>query len=563
MKNLIQIILASLSVVLVLACEKSKTTNPMLQKETVKGDVVEDRAPADGNWFIKDSTLDKLEGVGSERAQKEFSLKNQREIVVAVIDSGVDISHEDIKNKIWNNPGEMGLDSLGIDKKSNGIDDDLNGYVDDIHGWNFIGAKDGRPISFETLEITRESLRYDKKIANGEVLGEEEKIYFEKINEEYKKQYKNSENSQKLLSDFDVKITVAKKILKEKLNFDDNAPEKIDAIVSNDAEVLQAKSDLQEIAKNFRSIARFYRIYENTKNSLAYFLNKNFNAREIVGDDPSDFTQSQYGNNDVMGPDASHGTHVSGIIAAESSNGLGIDGVAQNVKIMVLRVVPNGDERDKDIFMAVNYAVKNGAQIINMSFGKEFSPSKEKLDEAFSAAAEKGVLLFHSAGNGASNNDVTVGYPNRHVLNSVVKKLPEQISTWLEIGASAQYRGLKMVAPFSDYGKKDVDFFSPGYEMKSSVPGNQYAVFSGTSMASPAAAGVGALLMSNFDSMTAQQAKAILIHESRLYVDLMVHLPGNQALDLPVPFAQLSATGGVIDAYKSIKFARELTNEVK
>lgn len=530
------------------------------KKENPKGYVVEPKNTPGGDWFIKDPTLDQLEGVSSERAQVEFALKNEREIIVAVIDSGIDTQHEDLKNKIWNNPGETGLDQKGQDKSSNGIDDDNNGYVDDVHGWNFLGSKDGQHIEDETLEVTREALRYDQKIANGETLTDAEKKYFEKVNEDYNSQVKEAQDWLDEMTPYVVKADAAKKVLKEKLNLEDYSIEKLKAIESTDAQVLTAKADLLDICEKYRSVERMYLLYESDQNSLKYNLNKNFNPRTLVGDHPDDFSDINYGNNDVKGPDASHGTHVAGIIGAQRNNGIGINGIAENVKIMVLRAVPNGDERDKDIALAVRYAVNNGARIINMSFGKKYSPSKEKVDEAFLYAAQKNVLLFHAAGNDALNNDEVPSFPNRNVLDAVVKNKPAQISTWMEVGASAQNKDLKMVANFSNYGKKDVDLFSPGYQLKSSIPGNDYAVYSGTSMASPAAAGVGALLMSNFESMTALQAKAILLRQVRLYDGLEVHLPGSEALDLPVPFASLSTTGGVIDAYRSIQLAKDLSN---
>jgi cell wall-associated protease len=551
MKNIKNSLFLMSSFILVLSCSKSKTSNSLPPKETVKGDSINDTPGADSNWFIRDPYLNQYEGVSSERAQKEFSLENKRQIIVAVIDSGVDIHHEDLKNKIWTNPGEI---------PNNGIDDDNNGYIDDMNGWNFLGSKDGQHVTFDTLEVTRESLRYDQMLANGEILTEKEIQYFEKVNKDYTERLTEAQDSLKELAPIEIKASRAQKTLKDKIQLEDYSVQKLEQISSSDTEVIQAKTDLLEISKNYRTVARFFRIYGTVKNSLEYFLNKKYDARKLVGDDETDFTQSQYGNNDVTGPDAMHGTHVAGLIAAEKNNGLGIDGVAENVKIMVLKVVPNGDEHDKDVVMAVRYAVQNGAQIINMSFGKDYSPFKSKVDEAFLLAAQKGILIFHSAGNGASDNDQVSGYPNRNVLDSSVRGLPEQISTWIEVGASAQKQGLNMVAPFSDYGKKDVDLFSPGYEMNSAIPGNQYAVLSGTSMASPAAAGVGALLMSNFENMTAVQAKAILLHQVRHYGDLMVHLPGSEALDLPVPFASLSASGGVIDAYRGIQFAKELSN---
>lgn len=546
---------------LISACSKTNRERPLKvePKESPKDIIVEAKDTPDADWFVKDPAQDQLEGVSSERAQVDFALKNQRQILVAVIDSGIDTEHEDLKSKIWVNRGETGLDQNGKDKATNGIDDDNNGYVDDVHGWNFIGSKDGQHIDQETLEVTREALRYDQKVANGDQLTAEEKIYFDAVLKDYNEQVDEAQGWVNQVKPFTEKAEVAKKILKEKIQLEDYSLEKLKAIESTDQDVLQAKADLIEICEKYRTVERLFRIYQVYADSLAYNLNKEFNPRAMVGDDPNNFSDTQYGNNDVKGPDASHGTHVAGIIAAERKNGKGIDGVAENVKIMVLRAVPNGDERDKDIALAVRYAVNNGANIINMSFGKKYSPSKSQVDDAFLYAAEKGVLLFHSAGNDAKNNDLIPSYPNRNVIDSVVAQKPAQISTWIEVGASAQKKDLNMVANFSNYGKKEVDLFSPGYQMKSSIPGNEYAVYSGTSMASPAAAGVGALLMSNFDRMTAKQAKAILLRQVRLYDALEVRLPGSEALDLPVPFADLSTTGGVIDAYRSIQLANELS----
>lgn len=545
----------------VLSCQKNgdKSFGATSPKENPKGYIVEAKNVPESGWFVKDPTLDQLEGVSSERAQTELQLKNSRQIIVAVIDGGVDTAHEDLKNRIWRNSGETGVDENGHDKSANGIDDDKNGYVDDIHGWNFLGSKDGKHIEQETLEVTRESLRYDKKIANGETLTEAEKKYFEKVNKDYNDQVKEAQNSIQEFAPFIKKAEAGKKVLKDKLQIEDVSIEKLKAITSTDGEVLQAKADLIEICEKYRSVDTLFRYNEYSVDSLKYNLNKEFNPRAMVGDNPDDFTDVHYGNNDVKGPDASHGSHVAGIIGAERKNGLGIDGVAENVKIMALRAVPNGDERDKDIVLAVRYAVDNGANIINMSFGKKYSPYKAKVDEAFLYASQKGVLLFHAAGNDSVNIDETPFYPNRYIQDAAVKNWPAQVSNWIEVGASAKKKDLKMAAAFSNYGKKTVDLFAPGHQLRSTFPDNQYAVISGTSMACPAAAGVGALLMSNFEGMTASQAKAILIRQVRLYDELEVHLPGSADLDLPVAFASLSATGGVIDAYSSIQLARKLS----
>lgn len=561
MKNLI---LTALISALLASCDNKKS-EPSFKplKENPKGDQQSDGIVDNGNWYIKDPAADNVEGVSSNKAIALLSLKNEKEIIVAVLDGGVDYNHEDLKGKIWQNPGETGTDDQGRDKATNGVDDDQNGYVDDIRGWNFLGGADGKSVGMETLEVTREMVRFESKLNNGETLTPAEKIYFEKVKTSYDRQVDEATKDLMDLSPIEADATPAIETLKEKLNLEDYSKEKLEAINSTDEDVLEAKRVLLEVTVKFRSVARFYRILSNTKDSLDYYLNKNFNPRaEIVGDDPNNFEQKNYGNNDIKGPEASHGTHVAGIIAAKRGNGIGVDGVAENVKIMGLRVVPEGDERDKDIALAVRYAVDNGAHIINMSFGKGFSPSKSKVDEAFLYAASKGVLLFHAAGNEAKNIDIQDNFPNAKVADAVVKNLAEKIPTWIEVGASSKTRSLDLPANFSNYGKLSVDLFSPGVDLNSTTPENTYAVYSGTSMASPCAAGVGALLLSNFPKMSAAQAKAILLNQTRQYGALLVRLPGSDLLDLPTPFAGLSHTGGVIDAFSSVILAKQLAKEI-
>lgn len=514
-----------------------------------------------GNWFIKDAEKDGYEGLSSDRAITQFNLKSEREVIVAVLDSGVDIHHEDLQGKIWINAEETGLDKNGNDKATNKIDDDENGFADDVHGWNFLGGADGSHINHETLEMTREMVRYDKRVAAGENLSLEEKKYYAEVEKAYNATKSETEEVLKVLEPEEKKVTSYKALLKEKLNLEDYSKEALDKIASGEADIIEAKNYLLSIHTKYRSVLRFERIFENAKNTIQYYLNKEFNPRTIAGDDPDDFSQTHYGNSDVIGPDADHGTHVAGIIAAKRGNGIGIDGVAENVKIMVLRMVPNGDERDKDVALAVRYAVDNGADVINMSFGKGYSPHKTMVDSAFLYAAEKGVLILHAAGNDSTNNDVTPSFPSRNVKDAELKKLPKEISTWLEIGASTKDKGLNLVAVFSDYGKVDVDIFSPGYELNSTIPGNKYAVFSGTSMATPAASGAAALLLSNFPGMDSLQAKAIILHKARMHNELLVRLPGSAKFDLPVLFSSLSSTGGIVDALSSIAFALQLSGQ--
>ena len=289
---------------------------------------------------------------------------------------------------------------------------------------------------------------------------------------------------------------------------------------------------------------------QNLQNLIDYGLDPEFDPRDIVGDDYADVTERFYGNPDVVGPDPSHGTHVAGIIAAERGNGIGIDGIATSVRIMPIRAVPDGDERDKDVANAIRYAVDNGAHIINMSFGKGFSPAKSAVDEAVRFADSKGVLMIHAAGNDGKNLDEEANFPNRYY------EAGDSALLWLEVGASAWHGPDRLAAHFSNYGKRHVHLFAPGVGIRSTVPGGDYEPASGTSMAAPVVSGIAALLMAYYPELDAYDVRRILLDSATRYEDLLVARPGDDAGR--VPFTELSKTGGIINAYAAIRMAEEL-----
>jgi subtilisin family serine protease len=253
-----------------------------------------------------------------------------------------------------------------------------------------------------------------------------------------------------------------------------------------------------------------------------------------------------------MASTAMHGTHVSGIIAGARNNGIGIDGIADNVRIMMVRAVPDGDEHDKDIALAIRYAVDNGAKVINMSFGKSFSPQKQWVDEAVRYAESKGVLMVHAAGNDGANIDTAYNFPT-----PVFKSDGNIATNWITVGASGDPKNGGLVASFSNYGKKNVDVFAPGVNIYSSVPtGNAYANESGTSMASPVTAGVAAFLLEYYPTLTAQQLKYI-IEKSSVVTNVPVTIPGT---DQKAKLSDISKTGGLINVYEAAKLAESMTS---
>ncbi|MEZ4894084.1 MAG: S8 family serine peptidase [Saprospiraceae bacterium] len=518
--------------------------------------VVSAQTKAPESWFTLDPTKDNVNGTGGDAALQRLKEKGKKgeTVIVAVLDSGVEIDHEDLKDVIWTNPNEI---------PGNGIDDDNNGYVDDIHGWNFLGGKDGRSINHETLEITREYVRLtkkfkdtDPKMLNGDA--KKEYAYYQKIKEDYetavddaKRQMEGAMKNIKPIEDaFDA--------VEKALGKTDITAEDLDAVKTDDNEELQGQVDILKrvFGNGLSSRADLDRVKDQVSGQLKYNLNQDYNPRDIVGDDPYDLSSRFYGSNDYEGPDAFHGTHVAGIIAANRNNDVGIRGIADNVKIMTVRCVPDGDERDKDVANAIYYAVDNGASIINMSFGKGYSPQKAYVDAAMKYAADHDVLLVHAAGNSAENNDKTGNFPNDNYEKPIKKgwfKKEKDVPTWLEIGALNWRSGDKRVAGFSNYGKKNVDLFSPGVQLYSTVPDNDYGNASGTSMASPAAAGVAAIIRSYYPELTAKQVKSVL-EKSVVKQDGLVTKPGSTD---KVKFSELCVSGGTISATQAVELAEK------
>lgn len=503
------------------------------------------------DWFVGNPDTDRVQGMSVDKAYDVVKGRESKTVVVAVIDSGVDIDHEDLQGKIWINEDEIA---------DNGIDDDKNGYVDDRYGWNFIGGPDGN-VEVDTYELTRIygdlHQRFDGMDAS-DIKKKDKKDYdfYMSIKDDFESTYEQAANQYAFYKQLKDNVLRYHTLIKAYLGVDSLTISDLRDVNSSDSTILAARNLTAMIFQNVGPDADFDAIdvelqdaVEHFGNQVNYAYNVKFDPRTIIGDDYSDPYEKYYGNNDVKGHDPSHGTHVAGIIAANRSNELGMQGVADNVKIMVVRAVPDGDERDKDVANAIIYAVDNGAQIINMSFGKSYSPYKEAVDKAVEYAEDKGVLLIHAAGNSSKDIDTRDNFPTRRYSSG------KEASTWLEIGASSSGADEEMVGDFSNYGKKTVDVFAPGVDIYSTTPGNTYSSFNGTSMAAPSTAGVAALLMSYYPDLNASQVKDILKKSSRKFDNLEVRRPGKEDL---VEFSELSITGGIINAYEAVKMAESM-----
>lgn len=515
-------------------------------------------------WHHGDLDSNGVYGTSTERAYKELLKINppKKKIIVAVIDSGIDTAHEDLKPVLWVNKKEI---------PNNGIDDDKNGYKDDVHGWNFIGGRDGRNVGKDSYEGARLYYRLKKVFGtdtvNEKSLDEEKatqyKLY-KKVAAQLENQAKEASMYVMILKDIVAKIPAADSLLRIAMSKTSYTGDELQNFKSNDAQVSKAKSTMlglfqqtrQMESSNVVLIGELMQFYEGEKSKIDALEKEPPHYRDdIVKDNYGDLNDRFYGNNDVMGTDASHGTHVAGIIGAVRGNDKGIDGIANHVQIMPIRAVPDGDEHDKDIANAIRYAVDNGALIINMSFGKSFSPEKKWVDEAVQYAESKGVLLVHAAGNDAKNIDTDDNFPSRNFNNDTLKVF----SNWITVGASGATAN-EIAAPFSNFGKREVNLFAPGVKIYSTIPGgNAYGEKDGTSMAAPVVSGIAALLLSYHPDISAKQLIEILEQSSKK-INTTFPKPGAQE---KITLSDLSITGAIVNTYDALKLASKVKGERK
>lgn len=536
-----------------ISCTATKTTSETDTDSPIAEEIETEEAAeltATETWHLNAPSTSPYLGTGVELAYSELLADRspKEKVIVAIIDSGTDIEHEDLQGMIWVNDDEI---------PGNRMDDDGNGYVDDIHGWNFIGGPDGSHVEKDTYEVTRLyvklSDKYEDTVRDSvEAENMDEYDYYLEIKDAFEQRVQQNKNELNQVSQIRLAIQFAKNTLGV-TSIDSVNTEDLQISGEENEQEIQAKqifSQLKQNGANEAALEELEEYYEHVSELSEYGLNPDFNPRSIVGDDYDDLENRIYGNNDVVGPYSDHGTHVAGIVGAVRDNDLGAQGIANHIELMILRTVPDGDERDKDVANSIRYAAENGARVINMSFGKGYSPQKEYVDDAIRFADSLGVLMVSGSGNGSDNVDSTASFPTRsyedggHAVN------------YLSVGATSWRSDSTLAAPFSNYGNSSVDIFAPGVDVYSTYPDNDYQMNSGTSMASPVVAGIAALIMSYYPELSTTEVKEIIL-DTVTNVDQVVNKPGTTEA---VHFSKLSSSGGIINAYEALKRAEERSN---
>ncbi|UCE95049.1 MAG: S8 family peptidase [Flavobacteriaceae bacterium] len=509
-----------------------------------KGEMSEEDIRA---WPHADLMTDSIPGMSLDKAYEFLSDKKGTTVVLGVIDSGIDKDHEDLKDNIWTNTDEIA---------GNGKDDDNNGYIDDIHGWNFLGGNgEATP---EQLEVTRIykmlGAKYEGKTRDGMNASEMDGFnYYQKVKKDYEKRIKEANENYDRYKQMKIYLNDADKATVAKLGKETYTIADLNSLDEAERDpflmrVLGNGSTVEEVNEQLEGGIKYYGAQVNT------MYNLDFDGRTATGDDAYDIKDVPYGNSFTVGSldDEMHGTHVTGIAMATRNNGVGMNGVAKNVKLLSVRTVPDGDEYDKDVALAIRYAVDNGAKVINMSFGKSYSPNAEWVYDAIKYSESKDVLLVHAAGNDHKNIDKSDNFPS-----DAPDRVNEITDNVITIGSMTRNYNEDLVSTFSNYGKLNVDLFAPGSEIYSTIPKNEYKSIQGTSMAAPEVAGVACLIRSYYPELSASQVKHILMN-SGTKVDLEVKLPGGEGK--MVPFSDLSVSGRVLNAYNALKMADSMVN---
>ena len=498
-------------------------------------------------WYHKDYATTKVYGVNTENAYKFLESKGlkPKTVVVGVLDSGVEVDHPGLAKNMWKNPNEV---------PNNGKDDDGNGYVDDIFGWNFLGGKNA-DIDVDNMEVTRVVKKYQSvfegsdsaKNKENQAKMPEEFVMYMKSKEVFTKKSQEAKQNVQLYTMIKNSIPDMVKLLGDKTLTKQNLST-IKPSTQQEAMAMQVlaqvSNDPQVVGKSAAEVKTY--MDAQMKEALDYYApqaekgyNLDFDPRkEIVGDNYDDYSEKNYGNNHYEGPDAKHGTHVAGIIAGLPNGSEPQYGVASRVaKIMTVRAVPDGDERDKDVANAIRYAVDNGAKILNMSFGKPVSPGKNVVWDAFKYAESKGVLLVKAAGN--ENEDIAEHqyFPTNYKSTSDEKPF---VNNMIVVGSNTNDANA-LKSSFSNYNKKMVDVFAPGSEIYSTVPDGKYEYLQGTSMASPVVAGASAVLLAYMPNLKPEQIIESLVNTTNASTNN--------------GFENLSRSGGVIDVAKAAEYA--------
>jgi subtilisin family serine protease len=520
-------------------------------------------------------------GAAIERAHaaaRESGLRPaRRPITIALIGGGIDISHKAISDIIWVNRRE---------RRINGRDNDRNGWIDDRHGWNFLG-NDTMTINSLSTMGDREFLRLKDKYNHflfvedgiaymfddelGALVETEPPADMEEF-EYFLRVVTESE-----LAETNRGVMLAKAVVWYIREIGHSMrmayPERV--LTRTDfGEFVRAQQSTTAMQDALFAFIDLMFMSANTEdwNTMAAFADTEFipiqelrheramarrfpRERELIGDDPNDLNDKGYGNNNLLANNALRNTMIAGIIGAGGGQSE-IRGITNNVQIMTLRIEADfGEPYMKDMALAIRYAVEQGADIIQLGATNRLFPRHQShwVEEALRYAEQRNVLVVIPVRDLSSNLDDFPFYPNRNLSTGTLSNI-------ITVAASDSLGNPFLWANFSE---TELDIFAPGVEIKSAMPGNRYAIDSGSAYAAAMVTGVAAFIKNYFPQITPAQMRQLLIDTVTDRSDAEVEkqyratagsMRGRIATDLFL-FSDLCVSGGILNAERAIKEA--------
>ena len=515
-------------------------------------------------WSKQNYGKDMNNGISLEKLQTSTLLTNPSEqnVIVAVLDTQTDIDHEAISEQLWINEDEI---------PNNNIDDDGNGYVDDVNGWNFMGFDNDGYFRYQNFEYTR-ILRYKDDFLNkNSVYAKSDSLLsleYDRAVITQKRYHRFYTNWAKSL-DFSIDMwqTVTDSLIRffPDEDYDLNTLDSLYSIYKiNDKSYIKRRDDRDTDL----GALIFYKIVdlETNTNSLKNVIDSKLQKDSIINynlnvnvDRKLQFkrTGAFYGNNklNINKYSNNHSTEVISIIAGSATKEELIS-FHKNIKVMPICISVSGDEHDEDVANGIRYAVDNGAKVINMSFGKQFSLYPEIVHQAFLYAQQHNVLLVHASGNDAIDIDATPFYP----IDINYYTGEEGVQNFINVGAISKRTDSTMVSSFSNYGKKNVDIFAPGeYIHVAQATKKQYGYDSGTSLSAPLVSATAALLYLYFPKLSVFDIKECIL-ESGNSIDKNVLKPGTK--NEYVHFSELCSSGKILNVYAAFLMANKKSQDL-
>jgi thermitase len=541
------------------------------------------------DWYNLSFSEDGVYGAEVNKAYQFLKDKTiKKKPVVAIIGFGLDTEHEDLKQAVWLNPNE----------KADGKDNDKNGWVDDLQGWNFLGNSQGEMIDAISKVGDREFLRLRNKyetifwtgqhyVRFDDVLNKPVKVTtpIDKKEYEYFKllrgesQAAASSNTFQfakfmkyyLLNDFDQEL---KKTYPDdsKITGKEFRTIKISQNGETDSVKMVAHMFLTAFmgttnptgGPNQQAIT-LDKFKANIINSLPKQKEKYERAvaaivdgRKLIGDNPNDITQKNYGNGNLSTSSSFSSTMCAGIIAASRDNKLGINGIAHNTALMTLRIYPKiGEIYYKDLALAIRYAVDQKADVILLGTPNSIYPPSEAkwVNDALLYASTKNVLIVSPVLDLSKDLSTQTFYPNKKITPE--NELPNFITV-----AASDSAGV----PLKDgnFGKKELDLYAPGVNVSSTYMGSTYRKGTSSMLAAANVAGVAALIKAYYPQLSGAVLRKLIVGNVTLRdnveVEKETYVKDRKVTDLFL-FNELCVSGGILNAYKAILAAEDLSKK--